>query len=101
MTAEATGGRPIHVQLLSTEGCKYCAEAHALFEQLRDEYPLEFAVVDLETDSGRELALDHGILFPPGIFIEGELLQYGRPSKGKVRARLAELAASRQAESPA
>lgn len=101
MTPEALGGRPIHVQILSTEGCKYCDEARALFERISTEYTLELELLDLETDSGRELALAHGILFPPGVFIEGELLQYGRPSERKVRARLAQLAARRQAESPA
>lgn len=100
MTCEAPSGRPIHVQLLSAEGCTYCHEALALLDRLSSEYPLDVEVLPVERDSGREMALRHGVLFPPGIFIGGEFLQYGRPSERKVRARLAEIEARQDWRSP-
>lgn len=97
MSSNGMDAGPIQVQLLSIEGCKYCDEARALLERLRNEYPLDLVVMDAESDCGQALALRHGVLFPPGIFIEGEFVQYGRPSERKVRARLAQIRAGRSA----
>lgn len=87
--------QPIRVQLLSAEGCHYCRAARALLDRLRCEYPLSVEELDYESAAGQELALRHGALFPPGIFVEGEFVQYGRPSERKVRAWLRQVQAER------
>lgn len=79
---------PAHVLLLTAPHCKFCEEAQHLLARLADEYPLEIEVVGADEERGRRLALEHGVLFPPGIFIDGGFVQYGRPSERKVRARL-------------
>lgn len=97
-----SAGQPdaIRVELLTAEGCRYCGDAHALLERLAREYALAVEVVPLETERGRALALEHGVLFPPGIFIEGRFVQYGRPSERKLRKHLAEVAAARKIATP-
>lgn len=97
MTSDVGNRSPIHVQLLSADGCRYCHEARAVLARLGTEYPLAIEVLPVDSHRGRELALRHGVLFPPGIVIEGEFLQYGRPSERKLRARLAEVATRRGA----
>lgn len=87
----------IRVRLLTSEGCRYCGGARAVLARLAREHPLEVEELRLETEEGRALALAHGVLFPPGIFIEGEFVQYGRPSEKKIRARLESIRAARAA----
>lgn len=76
------------VLLISSEGCKFCDEAERLFQRLATEYDLEVETRTTEDPGVRTLALTHGVLFPPGIFIDGTLVQYGRPSERLIRQRL-------------
>lgn len=85
------------VLILSAPGCHFCDEAKTLFDRLAQQFALEIETRSIRTEAGTALALSYGVLFPPGIFIDGELLQYGRPSERKIRARLLELGAARAA----
>lgn len=51
-----------------------------ILDRLAEEYPLRISVVDL--------AADGGILFPPGVFLEGEAFCYGRLSERRLRREL-------------
>jgi glutaredoxin len=98
---DGADGAAIRVRLLTSEGCKYCDEARALLQRLAWDYPLAVEEVPADGERGRALALEHGVLFPPGIFVEGEFVQYGRPSERKLRARLTSAAAARAGRGPA
>ena len=67
-----------------------------MLERLSGEYPLAIEVRDLAESESQRLALQHGLLFPPGIIVDGAAAGYGRPSEGRLRkvldARRAELA---------
>lgn len=56
-------------------------EAKRLFERLAGEFPISIAMLDINSPDGQELAVQSGILIPPGIFVGGEPLCYGRPSE--------------------
>lgn len=89
------------VLLLTAPACHYCAEAKTLLARLSREVAIEIEERSTSDEEGRALAVAHGVLFPPAIFVDGVFLQYGRPSERKIRARLAEAGApSRTAAAP-
>lgn len=75
----------MNVVLLTQENCAFCTEAKAILERLASEYDLTISTLDLGTPEGEALAIRGGIMFPPGIFIEGKSFSYGRPSERKLR----------------
>jgi len=80
-----------HVLLLTAPAC--CDKAQSLIARLGQEFELVVEMRSAADEAGRALALAHGVLFPPAIFVNGAFVQYGRPSEGKLRARLLEVGA--------
>lgn len=78
----------IEVLLLTQEHCTYCDQAKELFKRLAAEYPIAVSALDLGSPEGRALAEGSGVLFPPGIFLDGEAFTYGRASERKLRREL-------------
>ena len=76
------------VTLLTQEACSFCGDAKELLDRLAREYPLEVVELDLGSEEGMALAAAGGIMFPPGIFVDGEAFGYGRPSERKLRREL-------------
>jgi hypothetical protein len=56
--------------------------------------------LDIDSDEGRRLAADRGVLFPPGILLDREAFSYGRPSEKKLRRELERRASGGLARSP-
>lgn len=81
-------GEPVDVLLLTQERCDQCDRAGEVLERLREEYPLRIRTVALDSPRGRELAAGGGILFAPGVFVDGESFSYGRLSERKLRREL-------------
>src|SRR6266536_2000922 len=78
----------VEVLLLTQEHCSLCEHAKHVLDRLATEHPLRITVVDLATAEGRALAADGGILFPPGLFLDGEPFSHGRLSERKLRREL-------------
>jgi hypothetical protein len=81
--------RLVHVTLLTAPQCSYSEEAKAILLRLAHEYPLEIDVVALRSPAGERLALQGGVLFPPGLFLDDEPVSYGRVSERTLRLELA------------
>jgi glutaredoxin len=79
---------PPPVLLVSAPDCHFCAQAKAVLDRLRREYPLEVQEVILASPEGQDLAARHGILFPPGLFLDGTFVGFGRVSERKLRRLL-------------
>ena len=77
--------KPIKVLILTQDDCTHCDAALALMDRLAQEYPLSVSTLALGSSEGQALAEKGGILFPPGIFVDGKPLCYGRPSEGRLR----------------
>ena len=75
----------IDVWLLTQRACAFCEQAKNVLGRLGHEHPLAVAEIALESVEGQALALQHGVLFAPGIFINGTLASYGRPSERRLR----------------
>lgn len=78
----------IRVTLLTKPHCEFCDDAKGILSRLAVGYPLVIETVDLDSPAGEQLALHGGILFPPGIFLDGEPFSYGRLSERKLRREL-------------
>src|SRR5574340_445125 len=75
----------IRVTLLTRADCGFCDDAKTILARLASDYPLAVEVVDLRSPLGEELATRGGVLFPPGVFLDGEAFSYGRLSERKLR----------------
>jgi hypothetical protein len=80
--------KPIAVLMLTQDQCGFCAQAHDLLQRLAREYELSISEMDINAPEGQALALRGGLLFPPGIFLDGQPFSYGRPSEMKLRREL-------------
>lgn len=88
MEAKTTVDNPTRITLLTQQDCGFCEDAKAILSRLAVEYPLTIDIVDLRSQLGEELAVRGGVLFPPGIFLDGEAFCYGRLSERKLRREL-------------
>lgn len=87
---------PLKILVLTQENCAFCDLAREILERLSAEFSLSITTLSLDTPQGQELALRNGILFAPGLFIDGKAFCYGRPSERKLRHAIeAHLSASR------
>jgi Glutaredoxin-like domain (DUF836) len=78
----------VHVLLLTQAHCSLCDHAKRVLRRLAGEYPLQVTTLDLASPEGRALAERGGILFPPGVFVDGEPFCYGRLSERRLRREL-------------
>ncbi len=78
----------IRATLLTKEACHLCDQAKQTLERLAGEYDLQIEVVSVETPKGQAAATKAGILFPPGLLLDGEPFSYGRLSENKLRRAL-------------
>jgi len=76
------------VLLLTQADCAFCDHAKAVLARLQDDFQLNVQEHDLASALGRGLAVELGIVFAPGIVLDGELFSYGRPSERKLRKEL-------------
>ena len=77
------------ITLLTQAQCAFCEHAKQVLATVGHEHPLAVEEISLDTPSGRELAIRHGILFAPGILLDGEPFGYGRLPEKKLRKELA------------
>ncbi|GAB3366474.1 hypothetical protein GCM10027360_34300 [Amycolatopsis echigonensis] len=59
-----------------------------MLDRVGREFPLQVKEIPLATDEGRALATTAGVLFAPGVLIDGEAFSYGRLSERKLRRAL-------------
>lgn len=74
--------------LLTQTQCSFCDQAKEALDRLAEDFDLQIHVVDVEDAEGQSLAEAAGLVFPPGVFIDGELFSYGRLSERKLRRHL-------------
>ena len=80
--------RRIEILLLTQQHCGLCEQATDILDRLSREYWLSVSTLDMGSSTGQELAMKGGLLFPPGVLIDGEPFSYGRLSERKLRREL-------------
>jgi glutaredoxin len=86
---------PVQITLLTQTSCGMCELAKEILARLGNEYPLSITEIDLASDDGRRLAGDAGVLFAPGVLVDGQPFSHGRLSERKLRRLLDRHAAVR------
>ncbi len=81
-----------NILVMTKEGCMPCRYVKRVLQDLQREIPgLSVEEVDFGSAEGMRMAIEHQILYPPAVFMDGELLL-----KGKIReAALKEAVRSR------
>jgi len=82
---------PISIVILTQQDCASCEAAKAIVERLARKYALSASAVSLDSPDGVALAEAGGVLFPPGIFINGNLFSYGGLSERMLRMEIERL----------
>ena len=78
----------MNVLLLTQKQCGFCTQAKEILDRLALEYGFSVSTLDVSSPEGEALAVRSGILFPPGIFLDGEPFSYGRPSERRLRREI-------------
>ncbi|HEX2863846.1 MAG TPA: hypothetical protein VHN99_04710 [Deinococcales bacterium] len=84
------------ITILTQESCAFCGQAQALLERLKDTFEFEVQTLEFNSPEGERLAMAGGLMFPPGILIDGRPFSYGRLSEGRLRRELAARAVQTQ-----
>lgn len=79
---------PVQITLLTQGDCGFCDQAKQVLNRLAGEYPLQVTEIDLASPEGHRLATHAGVLFAPGVLMDGEPFSFGRLSERKLRRRL-------------
>lgn len=77
------------VTLLTQSDCAHCDHAKDVLARVGNDYPLDMHEIGLETPEGQGLAAVHGVLFAPGIVLDGQAFGFGRVSERRLRRELA------------
>lgn len=78
----------IDISLLTRSDCRYCAHAAEVLARVGRDHPLTVTRIALDSERGAALAVRHGVLFAPGILLDGEMFSYGRLSERRLRRHL-------------
>lgn len=95
MTYPASDQVPTKLTLLTTSNCAYCQHAKVVLDRISRDHALEVTEISLETPEGADLGARNGVLFAPGLLVDGEPFGHGRLSERRLRKALERRAASR------
>lgn len=79
---------PIEITLLTQNACGFCDHAKEVLQRVAQDHPLQVIEVDLTSEEGQQLARQAGVVFAPGVLIEGKPFSFGRLSERKLRRTL-------------
>jgi hypothetical protein len=85
MTADP---RMAQVTLLTQPDCGLCEHAKKVIARVRADHPLAVTEVSLTSAEGQQAAAAAGVLFAPGILLDGAPFSYGRLSERRLRKAL-------------
>lgn len=78
----------IPITLLTQASCGFCDQAKQVLNRLAADYPLQVTEIDLTSEEGQRLAASAGVLFAPGVLVDGKPFSFGRLSERKLRRKL-------------
>lgn len=81
-------GEPTRITLLTQADCHLCDHAKEVLGRVAKDHPLQVDEVGLASEPGRSVAAEAGVLFAPGILIDGTPFSFGRLSERKLRKAL-------------
>ena len=76
------------VTLLTQPDCALCDHAKQILTRVAADHPLRIDEIPLDSPRGQDLAIHAGILFAPGILLDGHPYTFGRLSERALRRTL-------------
>ena len=74
------------IRLVTKDGCLPCRYVKRVLQDLQRELPgLSVEEVDFGSTEGMKLAVEHQILYPPAVFMDGTLLLKGKIHEDTLR----------------
>ena len=83
------------VTLLTQADCALCEHAKQVLARVSADHPISVVEVDLATELGEAQAARAGILFAPGVLLDGRPFSFGRLSERKLRRYLGRITNAR------
>ena len=87
---------PFGITLLTQDDCAFCDDAKRVLDLLSSEFPVHVNEIGLASEEGQALARAAGVLFAPGVLLDGNPFSYGRLSERKLRRALGKRLQERQ-----
>lgn len=84
------------VTLLTAPDCSLCEHAKTVLGRVGADHPLRVEEIALDTEQGARLATRAGVLFAPGILLDGRPFTFGRLSEKALRRALTRRALTAQ-----
>ncbi len=81
------------ITLLTQAGCALCEHAKGVLARVGADHPVQVTEIDLASGPGRALAAQAGVLFAPGVLLDGCPFSYGRLSERRLRRELGRMSA--------
>jgi predicted thioredoxin/glutaredoxin len=80
------------VLLITSLGCTPCTRVKRVLSELQSQMP-DLIVEEMEfaSPNGSRLAMEHGILYPPAVFIDGTIIAKGKIDADKMIATIREM----------
>ena len=76
------------ITLLTTPDCPLCDHAKAVLAKVGQDHPLRVQEIAMDSAEGTRLATTAGVLFAPGILLDGRPFAFGRLSERALRRAL-------------
>jgi glutaredoxin len=76
------------ITLLTQADCALCEHAKQVLARIGKDHPVDVTEIDLASEHGRSLAARAGVLFAPGVLVDGCPFGYGRLSERRLRRAL-------------
>ncbi|MGH3868446.1 MAG: glutaredoxin family protein [Pseudonocardiaceae bacterium] len=89
---------PVQITLLIQTDCGLCDHAKQVLARVGQDHPLKVTEIDLASEQGHQLAAATGVMFAPGVLVEGEPFSFGRLSERKLRRTLDKRAGRRSSD---
>lgn len=90
---EPMNSEAVEAVLVEADACHLCDDAAQLLANAESEGKLRVRRIALQSDEGKAIARATRAPMPPIVLIDGELLGWGRLSRGKLDRRLTDIAA--------
>lgn len=76
------------VTLLTQNDCHLCEQAKSVLARVSVDFRIEIMEISLSSATGQRLAAESGVLFAPGVLLDGKPFAFGRLSEKKLRRAL-------------
>jgi glutaredoxin len=75
----------VGVTVVTSPACHFCADAQRVLAEFARTHPLDVHSIDIASEEGRAIVRQHRAPMAPVVLVDGQLLGWGRLSRGKLR----------------